>query len=678
MRTNISPLLVDLQYVAAGLTAQLSLQALWSWRRRQSRASLWFSLFSLSLTLTLLANVWLFHASSGQIEIAIFGRSALLMITLCLIVPTLAHLSGRPAPRWGSALLVALGIGRLILWVSTDLVYAHRLDSDGVPVYGPLLAVVSFPYMALVLGLSVAIVVRWDDVVERATLMVGTVCAVAIATASLVCSDPGLAELLTGYWIMPWIAALQVVSSRRAKAAMHRQRSTIEQREAAIRQLATYEKTAELELAHRARHDELTGLANRVGLTVAICDEIGRGRPFALLLLDLDRFKDVNNTLGHTVGNAVLVGVSRRLSYALATNHSLSRLGGDEFALLVPEGDEAPERVAARIVAALEAPLDVGGVAITVRASIGIVRCPGDGDDADTLVRRADSAMYQAKKRGGTWHSFTTHMDSEAARRLRLAGELPEALLNGQIEVHYQPTIALPSGRCHGLEALARWRHPDLGMIAPVEFVPLAEHYGLGPSLAHHVLTHALLQCQRWRASGLAEVVAVNVSPHTLLTPAFVNSVAAALHAARLPREALVLELTEDVFADESGELLDALHHLKALGVGLSIDDFGTGYSSLAYLRRLPVDTIKLDRSFTIGLGTDAANDAIVMFTVELAHRLGLSVVAEGVESPEALKALDGYRCDYAQGYHICRPGPAAAITAWLEKSKQGWLAADR
>jgi len=428
----------------------------------------------------------------------------------------------------------------------------------------------------------------------------------------------------------------------------------------------TERKIAESELTYMATHDALTGLANRTALTRVVSETLARREAFALIVMDLDGFKDINATLGHPVGDQVLVAVARRVESVLRPWDVFTRIGGDEFALVITDRVGLAEQVAARILAALKAPIDVDGVAITVRASIGIVDAPSDGTDAHTLLRRADAAMYRAKARGGGIYRHAEDDDLSAARRLQLAGQLQEALITGQIEQHYQPTIDISSGQCSVLEALARWRHPELGLVGPSEFVPLAEQYGLGPALARHVLSLALATCAGWRNDGLADAIAVNVSPDTLVDPDFAGHVATALAHARLPGSALVVELTEDSFARDTPELLAALTRLRDLGVRLAIDDFGTGYSSLSYLAHMPIEAVKLDRVFAAGLSSDGANDAIVEMSIELAHRLGFRVIAEGVETPEALAALGRYGCDGAQGFHICRPAPAEDITAWL------------
>ena len=428
----------------------------------------------------------------------------------------------------------------------------------------------------------------------------------------------------------------------------------------------TARKSGEAELLHQARHDGLTGLPNRAALTGHLREVFDRGDPSSLILIDLDGFKDINDTLGHSVGDEVLVTVAQRLASCLEADDLLARLGGDEFAVAIGNRQADAEMVATRMLGALEPPVEIDGIAISARASFGIAFAPDDGTDADTLLRHADSAMYEAKKRGCKLHRYESTDDEGAARRVILAGQIPAALRSVEIEVYYQPTIELVDDRCEVLEALVRWHHPTDGLIHPSEFIPLAEQYGVGIPLARRVLSDALTQCAHWRAEQLATSVAVNVSPRTLVDPSFLDCVAGGLARSGVPGEALILELTENAFADQMPAVLDALKYLGAVGVKVAIDDFGTGYSSLGYLKQLPVYSIKLDRSFTAGIGHDNVDDAIVKLTTDLGHQLGLKVVAEGIENAEGLEALRSLGCDSAQGYWICRPGRAGDITSWL------------
>jgi diguanylate cyclase (GGDEF)-like protein len=428
----------------------------------------------------------------------------------------------------------------------------------------------------------------------------------------------------------------------------------------------TARETAAAELRRRAERDDLTGLANRSVLLAAIEERLAAGAPFSLLLMDLDSFKDINDSLGHTVGDVVLRQVADRLRAAVRTRDLLARLGGDEFAVVTDATGDDAALVARRVLAALVDPLDLDGIPIPVRASIGIADS-ADGADPPTLLRRADAAMYRAKERGNSVRSHTADEgDAATARRLRLAGELGRAIGEGEIEVHFQPTWSVVHGRPRSAEALVRWRHPGEGMIPPLDFVGLADRHGLGLALFRTVLHESLRWCRRWRDEGLLEAVAVNVSPHTLLDPQLLGVVQQALAVTRLPGDALILEITENSLVDDSPELRAVLARLADAGVRLSIDDFGTGYSSLAYLKTLPVRHVKLDRAFTADLGHGGADDVIVPLIVDAAHRLGLTVVAEGVETATAMQLLSSFGCDTLQGYHLCRPCPPEETSAWL------------
>jgi len=434
----------------------------------------------------------------------------------------------------------------------------------------------------------------------------------------------------------------------------------------AVERDVTDKRIAAEQLRHQATHDALTGLPNRLALTERIQDALSAGRQLSLLVLDLDHFKDINDSLGHQVGDIVVREAAARLVSVLPEGTGVARLGGDEFAI-VHEDDRrgsGPE-LAQRILDAFEMPFGVAGVSISIRASIGVVHAPDDGGDVTTLLRRADAAMYAAKGRGGRWQVYSGD-DAGGSRRLRLAGELPDALRTSQIQVYYQPTVSLSTHRVRTSEALVRWHHPVHGVVLPNEFVPLAEAYGLGLALTARVLGDALEQCARWRQETLAQCVAINVSAHALCDAELPRIVTTALGRAGLPPDALVLELTEEAFAANSPELRGAIGGLRELGVRIAIDDYGAGYSSLSYLGRLEIDTIKLDREFTMQLDTDPKAQAIVESTIELAHRLGLVVVAEGVETKSTVDELLRYGCDVAQGYYFCRPQQAEAAIEWL------------
>jgi diguanylate cyclase (GGDEF)-like protein len=420
---------------------------------------------------------------------------------------------------------------------------------------------------------------------------------------------------------------------------------------------------------HRARHDMLTGLANRVhlhdGLRATIERALARRELVGVLVLDLDGFKDVNDTLGHHHGDLLLTEVGDRLREATREGDIVARLGGDEFAVVLPGLPEGADCVLAaeRIAAALERPMRLQGVDLDIRASIGIACYPRDGGGADMLLRHADMAMYAAKEQRSGWAVYHDGLDRHTPERLALVAELRRGIEGGELRLHYQPKLDLLTGRVGSVEALARWLHPHRGLVPPGEFIGLAEHTGLIRPLTSWALGEALAQQQRWAAEGLDLAVAVNVSVRAL-TPELPGDVAALL--AGHPGGRLELEITESTMMANPLEALGVLEQLAGLGVRISVDDFGTGYSSLAYLKRLPVHEIKVDRSFVSGMTVDAGDRAIVRSTIELGRSLGLDVVAEGVESPDVLLVLRGLGCRFAQGFGIARPLPADEVAAWV------------
>ncbi|HET9078764.1 MAG TPA: EAL domain-containing protein [Acidimicrobiales bacterium] len=438
------------------------------------------------------------------------------------------------------------------------------------------------------------------------------------------------------------------------------------------------ELSAERErLAHNAVHDTLTGLPNRTLLTDRL-DQLlprrsqgaarmrGRSR-FAALFIDIDRFKSVNDLGGHRAGDDLLVAVAQRLRAVIRRQDTLARLGGDEFVVLCPDlVDPAAEAaaVAERITAVMHQPFRVGpeGREFYVSASVGI-GLAGFGDTAESILARADAAMYAAKSRGGGIHQiYDDSVDSALRRRPELVNELHAALARGELSLHYQPVMHLGTDQVRYMEALARWCHPRLGPVPPDEFIPLAEETGVIVPLGRWVITQALADCAAWRARTRPGVgVAVNVSGRQLSDAGLADHLAATLQATGLDPAEVTLEITESVLVSAEAGSVPALDALKATGVRLAIDDFGTGYSSLAYLRQLPVETVKVDRSFISGLDAAGGDAAIVAAMVELAHSLGLSVVAEGVETAGELEIVRRAGCDEAQGYLLGRPAPACS-----------------
>jgi diguanylate cyclase (GGDEF)-like protein len=422
---------------------------------------------------------------------------------------------------------------------------------------------------------------------------------------------------------------------------------------------------------HQALHDALTGLPNRIlfhdRLEQALRHAEREREPLAVLMVDLDRFKEVNDTLGHGNGDLLLQQVGPRLRAALRARDTIARMGGDEFAVLLPGTDVAGSRqVAAALHEALEEPFALEGVTVESEASVGIAHYPEHGADAETLLQRADVAMYIAKEQRSGYALYAPESDPYDPNRLALVGELRRAISEDELLLHYQPKIDLRTNQVSGVEALVRWLHPVRGLLAPMEFVPLAEHTALMRPLTLWVLERALAQCRAWREEGLELRVAVNLAVPSLLDAQLADDVARLLAKHAVPARLLELEITESSIMTDPQRAIAKLEELSAMGVRLAIDDFGTGYSSLAYLRSLPVDELKIDKSFVMNMQASADDSVIVRSTIDLGRNLGLAIVAEGVESEDALAQLQDLGCDEAQGFFMSRPISAEALTAWL------------
>jgi diguanylate cyclase (GGDEF)-like protein len=425
------------------------------------------------------------------------------------------------------------------------------------------------------------------------------------------------------------------------------------------------------EIRHQALHDALTGLPNRAlfrdRLDHALAVARRQGRGGAVILLDLDRFKEVNDTLGHDKGDLLLEEVGRRLAELLRESDTVARLGGDEFAVIAAEVGRASEAlvVAERIEKELARPLTLDGITVQVEASIGIALYPEHGADVETLVRQADVAMY-ASKEGHAPTLYAPEHDHHSPERLTLLADLRRAIDNDELVVQYQPQATFGDGRIVSVEALVRWDHPQHGMLPPIAFIPLAEHTGLIRPLTRYVLDAALRQLREWIDDGLDLRVAVNVSGRDLLDLALPDEVAAGLERHGVDPRRLELEISENTILTDPTRARAVLLRLSELGVRTSIDDFGAGYSSLGYLKRLPIDALKIDKSFVIDMASDQDDAVIVRSTIELGHNLGMEVVAEGVETPEAWRELAELGCDIAQGYLLSRPCPAADVPGIL------------
>ncbi len=431
-------------------------------------------------------------------------------------------------------------------------------------------------------------------------------------------------------------------------------------------------------LRHQAMHDALTGLPNRAMLFESLDRMIEEARSsgaiVALMLMDLDRFKEVNDTFGHHFGDALLKQVSFRLRNQLHHQDVVARLGGDEFALVLPRVDDASAaaQTARRILGTLEQPFVIEGQVLEVGASIGIALFPEHGTDARTLLRRADVAMYEAKQRQ-SGYSFHSHDgDSRSPDQLALVVELRHAVERNELVAHYQPKLHMRSGLMTRAEVLVRWDHRHRGHLPPAQFIPLAERTGLIRGVTDWLLDHAIGQCRVWQDAGAPIHIAVNVSARSLLDQSLPEKVQSTLDRWGVDPRFLKIEITESSIMADPAHALAILSMLQSMGVRLSVDDFGTGYSSLTHLRELPIDEIKIDKSFVIGMRESEADAAIVRTVIDLAHNLGKQVCAEGVEDEATWRTLKELGCDLAQGFWIAKPMAADDLMEWLTETSWG------
>jgi diguanylate cyclase (GGDEF)-like protein len=431
------------------------------------------------------------------------------------------------------------------------------------------------------------------------------------------------------------------------------------------------------ELRRKATTDELTGLANREHFNAALEERVASalvgGGPFAVMLIDLDRFKEINDTLGHHYGDVLLRDLGPRLAQAVGEDGLVARLGGDEFAVLPATRTEKPDRlasIASELIDCIREPIVVDELTLDVGASIGISRFPHDGDDVHDLLRRADVAMYAAKEDHASFRLYETRLDRYSVRRLTVLSDFRRGLESDEFVLHFQPIVDVDDGRIRGAEGLVRWNHRELGLLSPADFVPIAEQSGLIGPLTRYVLERAIFECTDWRANGHDLAVAVNLSVRDLLDRDLPAQVSSVLSAYNLPPQRLHLEITESMIMSDPERSLATVRRLRELGVKISVDDFGTGYSSLSNLKQLPVNELKIDRSFISSLLHDDSDLIIVRSTISLGHDLGLNVIAEGVEDEMTLKRLAMLGCDLAQGYHLGRPIPSDAFLASLLHSE--------
>jgi diguanylate cyclase len=551
---------------------------------------------------------------------------AAVALALLAVVGLLLGRFGRPAPMsWLDAVMGASAIGALL-----------------VPA-GPVIAVAGGGIVG-VLALS-----RWELRPQERGPQFSPVVLAAVLTFAVI----GLVLLLVGQFvdISPVSASLAAVTvlTGTARAGL-----TVTQRLRASRKDAVT--------------DDLTGLGNRRHLLArldrSIADAERDGDELALLLIDLDGFKELNDTLGHHAGDEVLRQIGPRLSEVLREGDTLARLGGDEFAVVLHPGDEAAASAAGlRLRSALERSFRVGGIRVHIDASVGIAMFPEHARDGLGLLQRADVAMYEAKRTRTGHEVYLPSRDRHSRERIELLGELRDALAAGELVLHYQPKAEIATGTVRGVEALVRWAHPRRGLLAPQEFLPLAEQSGLGRALTAFVIDRALADMAE---CGLDLTVAVNLGPADLLDLGLPSEVDRLLRRRRFAPEQLRLEVSEDVVMADPDRTLEVLGGLREIGVATALDDFGAGHASLGHLKALRVDELKIDRSFVMRLPHDERDQAIVHATVELGRRLGMRVVAEGVETAETWDALAGLSCDEAQGFYLGRAMPVHALAPWL------------
>jgi len=441
-----------------------------------------------------------------------------------------------------------------------------------------------------------------------------------------------------------------------------------------------YQRSTErqaMESLHRASHDSLTGLANRDLLAErmdqAIADADRTDSGVGLLLMDLNRFKEVNDTLGHHAGDLLIQEIGRRLSDGVRRGDTVARLGGDEFAILLPDVDSSEDLMllGRRILDAVCGVAAIEGVPVDVSASVGAARYPAPSTNGAELLKHSDIAMYTAKRGHLGVATYDAAADENEVQKLSTAGELRSAIDHGELELYYQPKLRLPGRELRGVEALVRWRHPVRGLLGPDQFIPVAEHSGLIGPLTDAVLAAALDQHRAWRSDGLLLPVAVNIGADCLLDPTFPERVAALLDRYEVAPGQLTMEITESAMVTDPDQAAVVLTDLRALGARLSIDDFGTGYSSMNYLQALPLDELKVDRQFTARILAGASGRAIVVAIVALAHALELEVVVEGVEDEDTAAAVHEMGCDSGQGYLFCVPLPAADLKAWIVRHER-------
>jgi diguanylate cyclase (GGDEF)-like protein len=625
---------------------------------------------------TLTALSWLAAVAAGGVALAaaarphigtwqVLGGASAMAAAICgMHYVGMAALEMLPGIEWDRryvllSVVVAWGASAAALWIFgrlRPLRGAHRIRMQG----------------AAALAMGIAIAGMHFVGMAAARIPSGSVC-----TSVDGLGGRGMLLLVsTAAFLVLTVALLLSLADAQRQRGERQMRRTLQATNAELLQVNA-------ELQRLAFRDPLTGVSNRAHLLDRLqhaCELLARdatdaaAAKLALLYIDLDGFKPVNDTFGHEAGDRLLVEIAQRLQGLVRDSDTVARIGGDEFVLLLESDDALASGVACaeRVLRALHRPFEIGiGQPVQLSASVGIAVHPDHGADGH-LLARADMAMYAAKQRGGgAWAVYDSQMSDGASQQVMLQQALRGAIERGELQLHYQPKIAAGDGGVHGAEALLRWCHPQRGWISPAVFVPVAERFGLIGAIGRWVLDEACAQLARWREQGVHCRVAVNLSAVQLRQPDLVEQVAQALERHGIEPASLVLEITETAVMDDLQQQAQHLQRLAALGVRLSIDDFGTGYSSLAYLRRLPVRQLKLDRSLLADIETAPASRAIVDAVVRLAHALALEVVAEGVETEAQARLLRELGCDVLQGWHYARPMPAERLAAWLDARRR-------
>ncbi len=465
------------------------------------------------------------------------------------------------------------------------------------------------------------------------------------------------------------------IENAMAYAELAKAKSEAEAYQSDLSQLNSELTTINKELERIALYDQLTGLPNRLLIQDRLQQALfaaQRGNyQVAVMMVDLDSFKEVNDTLGHDAGDQLLKQVSERFSAELRHTDTVGRLGGDEFALIIPGAStEIAAQIAGNLLKSLDTEFEIENMRFSVGASIGVAFYPEDGADVATVLKHADMAMYIAKRNHDGFTLYNAEEDSFQPGRLTMATDLRQAMVNREFDMHYQPKIDLRTGALYGVEALARWPHSERGFVRPAEFVPILEHTGMIRAFSLWAIERGLHQCAVWQGMGLDLTVAVNLSMQNLLDPRFPDQLINLIERAKLPKPGLVLEITESVFLSEHSKVRGVLSLLQKQGVSFSIDDFGTGHSSLSRLKKLPVSELKIDQSFVKDMEQDRDDAIIVRSTIDLAHNLGLQVIAEGVTNESTLRLLTDMGCDMAQGFYISRPLPVDEFHFFIENTR--------